>query len=175
MNYRMTTRRLLASTLGLALLPALSLTAAVAAPSVAQAAEVDAECQVHSVLAMKTGDGTIPEDLKFLADLLKADQFAAYKSFRLLESKQLAFKLNNPASTTMTTGHKLTLEYLGSEAENTKLKLRAKLSARSGEGSLVDTRLHLPNNGIVLFGGVRHDDGRVVFAIHCKQVAADKK
>ncbi|MCA9720616.1 MAG: hypothetical protein H6713_26270 [Myxococcales bacterium] len=175
MNTRTRTRRLLASTLGLALLPAFGLSAALVTPAVASAAEAEtAKCQVHSVLALKTGDGSIPDDLKFLADQLSADQFAAYKSFRLLETKQFKLELNKPAVAAMKSGHKLTLEFLGSEPETKKLRLRANLTSRTGEGSLVDTRLQFPSGGLLWVGGVRHDDGKLFFAIHCVQGEATK-
>lgn len=133
------------------------------APAQAQAEATSATCEIHTVLAMKTGDG-IPDELGFLAGQLRDDQFAAFKSFRLLESKSLKLKLGETGAATMTSGHQLKLQLL--DAESSKLKLHAVLA--SGEKVLVDTDYRIESNGILLIGGVRHPDGKVFFAIRCR-------
>ena len=129
----------------------------------AQAETASATCEIHTVLAMKTGDG-IPDELGFLAGQLRDDQFAAFKGFRLLETKSLKLKLGETGAATMTSGHQLKLQLL--DTESSKLKLHAVLA--SGEKVLVDTDYRIESNGILLIGGVRHPDGKVFFAIRCR-------
>jgi hypothetical protein len=133
-------------------------------PAEARAEVTSATCEVHAVLAMKSGDGTIPADLDFLAAQLRDDQFAAFKSFRLLETKSLKLKLGETEGASMKTGHNLKLRLLGAEAS--KLQFHAVLA--SGEKVLVDTDYKIESNGILLIGGVRHPDGKVFFAIRCR-------
>ena len=52
--------------------------------------------------------------------------------------------------------------------EETKLNLHANLSAPGRDKPLVNTAYKIVNNGLLLVGGVRHLDGKVFFAIHCR-------
>ncbi|HFE47190.1 MAG TPA: hypothetical protein ENJ18_17165 [Nannocystis exedens] len=133
-------------------------------PMEARAEAASATCEIYTVLATKTGEGTIPEDLGFLASQLRDDQFAAFKSFRLLESKTLKLKLGATGAATMASGHQLKLRLL--DAEASKLKLHALLA--SDKRVLVDTDYRIESNGILLIGGVRHAGGKVFFAIRCR-------
>jgi len=174
MNHRTTIySKLFAPLFASSLIPLTAVSAALLlSPGQAQAqAEVkaaSATCEIHTVLALKTGDGTVPEDLSFLEGQLRDDQFAAFKSFRLLESKALKLKLGETGAATMGSGHQLKLRLLG--AETSKLKLHAILSsgAASGEKVLVDTDYKIESNGILLIGGVRHPEGKMFFAIRCR-------
>lgn len=157
--------RLLAPIFASSLMPVgLTVAALVLAPVEARAEVTSAECQIHAVLATKSGDGTIPADLGFLAEQLRDDQFAAFKGFRLLESKSLKLNIGEPGSATMKSGHQLKLSLLGAEAS--KLRLHATLA--SGEKVLVDTDYKIESSGILLIGGVRHPDGKIFFAIQCR-------
>jgi len=138
---------------------ALASTVTVAAPA---ASEV--ECRVHSVLAQKTGDGTIPDNLKFIGEQLRDDQFAAYKGFRLLGTQSLALKVKQPKVAALKSGHKLSLEYLG--ARDSKLQLHATLMGE--EKTLFKAIYGIDNNGLLMIGGVRGDGGKVFFAIQCR-------
>lgn len=133
-------------------------------PAEARAEVSSATCEIHAVLAMKSGDGSIPADLDFLSAQLRDDQFAAFKSFRLLDSKSLKLKLGQTDGASMATGHNLKLSLLGAEAS--KLQLHAVLA--SGDKVLVDTDYKIESSGILLIGGVRHPDGKVFFAIRCR-------
>jgi hypothetical protein len=136
------------------------------APEDARADVSGANCQIYTVLAMKTGDGSIPPDLEFIGDQLRDDGFAAFKGFRLLESRALELKLGATGVADMSSGHRLQLTLLG--AEQTRLKLRATLQA--GDKKLVDTDYKIEDAGILLLGGVRHPDGKIFFAIQCRGV-----
>ncbi|MCA9691655.1 MAG: hypothetical protein KC636_18765 [Myxococcales bacterium] len=167
MKYPSFTRRILSTTLAALLTPSAFVGAAVLlAPQVAKAEPAKAECQLYSVHALRTGDGTIPDDLKFLESQLRGDDFAAFKSFKLLETKRLSLDLKAPVTTAAKSGHKLTLEYLGTE--RAKLKLRAKLLDRRGETSLLAADLLLVENGLVWLGGVTHGEGKLFFGLHCR-------
>ncbi|HRI07930.1 MAG TPA: hypothetical protein PKW35_08940 [Nannocystaceae bacterium] len=155
---------LLSSTLSTASVALALGSALVVAPGEARAEISSADCQIHAVLATKNGDGTIPDDLGFLAEQLRDDQFAAFKGFRLLESKSLQLKIGSSGIASMRSGHQIQLALLGSELS--KLKLHATLQA--GDKTLVDTDYKIENGGILLIGGVRHPDGKIFFAIQCR-------
>lgn len=158
--------RILASALSAFLLPATVLGGLSLASPEVRAEVKSAACKVTAFLASKDGDGTIPADLKFLEEQLRDDQFAAFKGFRLLEGKTLKLGLDKPAVAALQSGFNLRLSLLGEE--ETKLKLHANLMAVGRDKPLVDTAYKIDNNGLLLVGGVRHLDGKVFFAIHCR-------
>jgi hypothetical protein len=160
------TSRILASVLSASLFPAIALGGlALVSPEV-RAEVKSAACKVTAFLASREGDGTIPEDLKFLEEQLRDDQFAAFKGFRLLEAKTLKLGLDKAAVAALQSNFTLRLSLLGEE--ETKLKLHANLMASGRDKPLVDTAYKIDNNGVLLVGGVRHLDGKVFFAIHCR-------
>jgi opacity protein-like surface antigen len=161
--------RLLASALAAVLAPA-AIGATYAAPLQAQAAEVkEATCQVHAVLASKEGEGGIPDKLRFLEAQLNDDEFAAYKSFHLIEQKALSIKLGVDAGVTLTTGNRLGLSLLGND--DTRLKLRATLSSRDGSKSLLSTDYSMEDAGVLMIraGSYAHEgiQGKLFVAIQC--------
>lgn len=161
--------RLLASALAVILAPT-AVFATYAVPSEAHAAAVkEAKCQVHAVLASKEGDGGIPEKLRFLEAQLQDDEFAAYKSFHLIEQKALAVKLDTTSEVTLTTGNRLGLSLLGND--ETRLKLRATLSSRDGSKSLLSTDYSMEDAGVLMIraGSYTHDgiEGKLFVAIQC--------
>ncbi len=156
--------RLFTSIFASSLLLPTATAAMVLSPTSARAEAASATCEIYTILATKTGEGSIPEDLGFLSSQLRDDQFAAFKTFRLLESKTLQLKLGETGAATMASGHQLKLRLLGAEAS--KLKLHALLA--SEKRVLVDTDYRIESNGILLIGGVRHAGGKVFFAIRCR-------
>ncbi len=160
------TPRILAPALTALLLPATVLGGLSLAPPAVRAGVKQPACEGTTFLPSKEGDGTIPAELKFLEEQLRDDQFAAFKGFRLLESKTLKLGLDKPALASLQSGFQLRLSLLGEE--ETKLKLHANLSAPGRDKPLVDTAYKIDNNGLLLVGGVRHLDGKVFFAIHCR-------
>ncbi len=160
------TSRILAPALSAFLLPALALGGLSLASPEVRAEVKSAACKVTAFLASKDGDGSIPEDLKFLEEQLRDDQFAAFKGFRLLEAKTLKLGLDKAAVAALQSSFTLRLSLLGEE--ETKLKLHANLMAAGRDKPLVDTAYKIDNNGVLLVGGTRHLDGKVFFAIHCR-------
>lgn len=157
--------RILASAVSVFVLPALVVGGATLAPAEARAEVTSVACKVTAFLAEKDGDGTIPQDLKFLEEQLRDDSFAAFKGFRLLETKALRLGRDKPELAALRSGFKLTLSLLGEE--NTKLKLHANLLAPGREAPLVDTDYAIDDNGLLLVGGTRHEGGKIFFAIQC--------
>jgi hypothetical protein len=161
--------RLLASALAAVLAPA-AMVSIYAAPAQASAAAVkEAKCQVHAVVASKEGNEGIPEKLRFLEAQLKDDEFAAYKSFHLIEQKALTLKLDTPSEITLTTGNRLGLSLLGND--DTRLKLRADLSSRDGSKSLLSTDYSMEDAGVLMIraGSYTHENiaGKLFLAIQC--------
>jgi hypothetical protein len=165
MMYKSTTKRLLATSVVAVLLPGV-VGSAYLVPGVADAAEVKTvACKVTAFLVQKDGDGIIPAELKFLEEQLQDDSFAAFKGFRLLETKALRLGVDKPGLAALKSGFQLKLSLLGEV--NNKLKLHANLLAPGRDAPLVDTDYAIDDNGLLLVGGVRHLEGKIFFAIQC--------
>lgn len=128
-----------------------------------------AGCQVHAVLASKEGDGEIPRSLEFLRDTLKDDQFAAYKSFHLVDKKTIGLSEAKAQSVTLSTGHQAKVTLLESDAK--RLRLHLELTARSGEEPLVRTDYSIEHNGLFMIqaGKYKQEEvsGKLLFAFQC--------
>jgi hypothetical protein len=132
-------------------------------PSVAAAAVTDATCRIHAVEASQDGDGTIPENLQFLADQLTAPEFSRYTKFVLLDAKDFQLHIGKPVDQKFKSGHNLELSLLGGEKD--KLELHTKL--KRGNKSLVDMDFVVGSNQIMLIP-VRRGDSAIIFAYQCK-------
>jgi hypothetical protein len=169
MKYATMKNKVLASLLGGVLAPTLALAAVATLPVIAQAEVKKARCDVHAVLAAKDGDGSIPANLKFLEARLREDDFAAYKSFQLVEKKSAKATLEKAAEFAFSSGNRLTLGLLGSE--DTRLKLRASLFSSDGEKKLLSTDYSIVDGGVLMLGGVEHTEkdvtGKLFFAVQC--------
>lgn len=162
-------RGLAGRTLAMVLAPAMVLGGTwLSAPQAAEAAS-KANCQVHAVLASKEGDGKIPKSLNFLKSTLEDDQFAAYKSFHLVDKKTLKLAGDKASSAKFSSGHKLGLTLLKTEP---KLKLHLDLTGRDGSKNLVRTDYSIDNNVMFMIGAGKFKQGEIAgklfFAIQCK-------
>jgi hypothetical protein len=168
MTYRTQTMhsRILASSLaGLLGLVAMPVVGAVTLlnPSVVEAAVTEATCRIHAVEARQDGDGTIPADLQFLEDQLQAPEFARYKGFVLLDTKDFKLELGKVVDQKFKSGHNLELSLIGGEQD--KLELHTNL--KRGSKSLVDVNFVVGSNQIMLIP-VRRGDQAIIFAYQCK-------
>jgi len=152
----------------LALTTSVATTLAVAAPSIASAKETTtAQCKVHTVLASKTPAAErIPGRISFLKAELEGDQFAAYKSFKLLSSVE--FNLKNAAQVTREAGggHRVGLRLRGGSLERPKLHIE--VAAAGKAKPLVSADYSVTSGAFLLLAGFRHPDGKLVFAIQCR-------
>lgn len=177
MTHRSTYSKFLASSLA-SLLTATSVAASVAASvlvpavlgavtlmtsSVSQAAVGDAGCRIHAVEALEKGDGEISPELDFLADRLRAPEFARYGGFRLLDTIDFKLELNEVIDHKFKSGHNVELTLLGDK--DGKLELNTKL--KRGSSSLVDMDFVVGSNQIMLIP-VRRGDQTIIFAYQCK-------
>ena len=164
----MTTRsihsKILASSLAGALaLPALLVGAVTfMSPNIAEAA-TKAACRIHAVEATKEGDGTIPRELEFMADQLRAPVFSGYKGFTLLDAKDFQLELNAVVDQKFKSGHNVELTLLGEK--DGKLELHTKL--KRGTTPLVDMDFGVGNNQIMLIP-VQRGDSAIIYAYQCK-------
>jgi hypothetical protein len=120
-------------------------------------------CRIHAVEARQDGDGTIPADLQFLADQLQAPEFARYKGFVLLDTKDFKLELGKVVDQKFKSGHNLELSLIGGEQD--KLELHTNL--KRGSKSLVDVNFVVGSNQIMLIP-VRRGDQAIIFAYQCK-------
>jgi hypothetical protein len=135
-------------------------------PAVADAAVEKANCRVTSVLASKDEAAErVPAELAFIEEELRADAFAAYKSFKLLEKKDFRLTLDKVADGKLKSGHQFGFKLLG--GDDARIKIHASLTSKAG-AKLLDTDYTIENNGVILVGGGNHPDGKIIFAIQCK-------
>jgi hypothetical protein len=165
MTYKTMHSRILASSLAsLLAVPALFAGAVTLLnPSIVEASVTEATCRIHAVEARQDGDGTIPENLQFLADQLQAPEFARYKGFVLLDTKDFKLELGKVVDQKFKSGHNLELSLLGGEQD--KLELHTNL--KRGSKSLVDVSFVVGSNQIMLIP-VRRGDQAIIFAYQCK-------
>jgi hypothetical protein len=159
--------KVLASILATAFVPVTVLS--VASSAYAAEAAKEAQCNVHAVLAVKEGDGTIPADLKFLEAQLRDDQFAVYKKFVLLETKSAKVALDKAAKLEFTSGNSLTLGLVGSD--DTRLKLKLELSNRDNSKSLLNAAVSATDAAAIIIDADAYTQGgtagKLLFAIQC--------
>ena len=165
MTHRSMHSKILASSLAsvLAIPALLAGSVTLLSPSVAQAGVTEAACRIHAVEASREGDGTIPAELGFLADQLQAPEFARWRGFRLLGSKDYQLEVGKAIDQKFKSGHNVKLTLLGGEKD--KLELHTKLAR--GNTSLVDMDFMVGSNQIMLIP-VRRGDGAIIFAYQCK-------
>ena len=132
-------------------------------PDIAEAA-TNAACRIHAVEASKDGDGTIPKELEFMADQLRAPMFAGYKGFRLLDAKDFQLELNKVVDQKFKSGHNVELTLLGDK--DGKLELHTKL--KRSTTTLVDMDFGVGNNQIMLIP-VQRGDSAIIYAYQCKK------
>ncbi len=141
-----------------------------AAPPAAKPEVKRADCQIHAVLASKD-EGGIEKDLEFLADKLKDDEFAAYKSFYKVEQKQLALKLGEASTAEFKLGHKLSLTLLGGDTGRLQLKLE--MTGRDGKKSLLSTKYGIDSGGVLIVRAGKEEfthkshKGKVLYVQQC--------
>ena len=141
-------------------------TVALAVPGEARAEVKKAACKVYAVAASKdAAKQRIPKELEVISSQLQDDQFAAFRSFRLLEDKTLRIAPNAPGKAKLKSGHGIALDLLG--GDDKRLKLHATLTGRDGSSKLVSTDYTIENNGVLMIGGVAHEGGKLFFAIQC--------
>ncbi|MBL4687113.1 MAG: hypothetical protein JKY37_21130 [Nannocystaceae bacterium] len=148
-------------------------TNAVAAPPAPQTKVVKvakADCHVYAVLASKE-EGGIDEGVSFLAEKLRDDEFAAYKSFYAVELKAMNLKLAKMSTGSFKSGHKLSLTLLG--GADKRLQLQLKLSGRDGKKQLLATKYGIDSGGVLMIRAgsdeFTHEShkGKLFFAIQC--------
>lgn len=132
-------------------------------PTVAKAAVNEASCRIHAVEATKEGDGTIPPELEFLSDQLKAPEFAQYTGVRLMESKDFHLEVGKVVDQKFKSGHNVKLTLLG--GEEGKLELQTELLRANT--SVVKINLLMRVAQIVMIP-VRRGDQAIIFAYQCK-------
>jgi hypothetical protein len=163
MTHRSMHSRFLASSLvgALAIAPAFGLV--LMSSNVAEAAVETATCRIHAVEASPEGDGSIPANLQFLSDQLQAPEFARYKGFVLLDTKDFKLEIGKVVEQKFKSGHNLELSLIGGEKD--KLELHTNL--KRGSNSLVDVSFVVGSNQIMLIP-VRRGDQAIIFAYQCK-------
>lgn len=132
------------------------------APAIAEAGVSKASCRVHAVEASTEGDGEIPKELDFMADQLRAPQFAAYKSYALVGVKDFELEVGKELDKKFKSGHSVKLTLLG--GEKGKLELGTKILR--GNTQLFEMEFALGSQLVLV--PVTRGESTVIFAYRCK-------
>ncbi|MEE9385941.1 MAG: hypothetical protein V3V08_21225 [Nannocystaceae bacterium] len=130
------------------------------------AVAASATCRVMSIMARKEGGGKIPASLELLRTQLRSDQFAAYRSFELLEERRIVLRDGKGGFAQMKIGYDVKLNLLGRDASRLKLHLR--LIAKGSAKPLLDADYSVLDNGMLLVVAGMRDRGRALFAFQCR-------
>lgn len=165
MTHRSIHSRFLASTFaGLLMIPAvLASGITLLSPSIAEAGVTTASCRIHAIEASLEGDGTIPPELEFMADQLKAGAFAQFRGIRLIESKDYKLELGVAADKKFKSGHNVKLNLVGGESD--KLELQTEILR--GGTSVFKLDWAMKSAGLMLIP-VSRGDQTTIFAYQCK-------
>jgi hypothetical protein len=126
-----------------------------------------AVCHVRIVHALKDGNGIDPRITR-MRPYLERPQFAEWHQFKLLEDKELKLPANGTADFTLPNGRKGTLTYVDHFIADKEHRLRIKLTLDRPDKRMLDTTFVLDEDGLVLQGGQKHDNGRLILGISCK-------
>lgn len=165
MTHRSINSKFLASTFaGLLMIPAvLASGVTLLSPATAQASVTAASCRIHAIEASVEGDGTIPPELAFMADQLKAGAFAQFRGIRLLEVQDYKLELGKAVDKKFKSGHNVKLNLVGGERD--KLELQTEILR--GGSSVFKLDWAMKSAGLMLIP-VSRGDQTTIFAYQCK-------
>ena len=126
-----------------------------------------AKCQVVAIHASKAAPNgaRVPANLSAFRRELEDDQFAAYKSFHLLERKAATAHRERASQLDFASGYRMSLQLV--DVENSRLKVHIRLARAAGGTSLVDLDYWMRSGGLLLMVGGAYADGKVIFATQC--------
>lgn len=143
--------------------------AAAPAPGATAAAATkdSASCSVRIIHAQSEG-GAIDKSLDPLRPQLTRPPLSAWKSFKLLEQKDLTLQHKAPGAVFAVPGdHQGTLEFLDKVEKEGKLRLRLRLQLQDGAAKLLSTTFVIDNGGTMLQAGTKHEKGMLVLGLTC--------
>ena len=132
----------------------------------APAPTLEATCRCYAVIASKNAaSARVPSELAFMAADLNDDQFAAYKSFRLLEQKELKLHGSAVQAVGFSTKHRLELKLI--EREDSRFKLHVNLLEAGGARPMVNLDAWIRKDGLLMFVGGSYQGDKLIFATRC--------
>ncbi len=126
-----------------------------------------ASCDVRVVHALKEGSGIDPRITKLRPYLEKA-HFSEWHQFKLLDDKQLKLQPQGAAGFELPNGRKVTLTYLDHFIAENEHRLRIRLTIDRPDKRVLETTFVLDEGGVVLQGGQKYENGRLILGITCK-------
>jgi hypothetical protein len=126
-----------------------------------------AACDVRIVHALKEVGGIDPR-ITLLRPYLEKAQFAEWRQFKLLEEKQIKLLPHGSATFDLPNGRKGTLTYVDHFIADKEHRMRLKLTIDRPDKRMLDTTFVLDEGGVVLQGGQKHGNGRLILGITCK-------
>lgn len=141
-----------------------------APPGVKLAAGNEVTCTVRSILALQQ-PGSVDKRLAFLRKKLAKPPFSAFKSFKLLESKELSIPQATRQKATLPTGKILKLTYkekLLDGKDHLRLRMHLSITPPKGKKFLPGTLFTIANKGTLLVAGDKHQNGTLVVGITCE-------
>lgn len=128
-----------------------------------------AQCKVVAIHASKKAPGKsaarVPSALAAFKRELSDDQFAAFKSFHLLEQKSSAVQAAKRSALAFRSGYVVGLKLV--KKQGARLKVHVDLGKKGGR-SLVDLDYWMRSGGLLMLVGGSYQDGKVIFATRCQ-------
>lgn len=128
-----------------------------------------AQCTVVAIHASKKAPAAstarVPAELSAFGAELQDDQFAAFKSFHLLEQQSSPVRSAKRSALNFRSGYSVGLKLVKKQGE--RLKVHVDLAKKGGR-SLVDLDYWMRSGGHLLLVGGNFKDGKVIFATQCR-------
>ena len=114
------------------------------------------------VIGASAGPGGLDPRLESLQKRLKAFSFSSYK---LISEQTLALTLNGKQTVTLPDNH--SLEVTAREVEKSgKIRVHLHVIGGDKQSKLVDTEYAIEPGGDLVVGGMKHEDGALLVALH---------
>jgi len=128
------------------------------------------KCTIRSILGTQSPDG-IDKKLAFLKRQLSKPPFSAYKTLKLIESKDLVVPQDHSSTLKLPNDKLLKLtfkERLLGRKDRLRLRLHLTISDPAQKRFLAGTLFTIINKGTLLVAGDKYKDGTLVVGITCQ-------
>jgi hypothetical protein len=139
-------------------------------PPVKVATGASVRCTIRSILGLQT-PGEIDKRLAFMRRQFSKPQFSAYKTVKLLESKELDIPQGGKKQLTLPTGKILQLtfkERILGRKDRMRLRLHLSITPPKETRFLPGTLFTMANKGTLLVAGDKHQGGTLIVGLTCQ-------
>ncbi len=130
------------------------------------------KCTIRSVLAEEKAGGGLDKRLAFLRKEFGKPPFSAYKTLKLLDSRDLVIPQEGSKKVSLPNGKVLRLtfkERLLGRKDRLRLRMHLSITPPNEKRFLPGTLFSIVNRGTLLVAGDKHKDGTLVVGITCAE------